>query len=204
MQLRKIMKLLLDKAYNLEDLGGHTHMKEQKRIFDYGIKIGELNRGELNSITDVKGVKVGHVTLKDGDINTGVTAILPHEGNIFREKVLASSYVINGFGKTTGLVQVTELGTIETPIILTNTLSVGTCHTALVKYMLENNEDIGKTTGTVNPIICECNDGFLNDIRGLHINENHVLEALNNCNTEFEEGAVGAGQVCPATSLKVE
>lgn len=91
---------------------------------------------------------------------------------------MCSSYVINGFGKSCGLVQIDELGTLETPIILTNTLSVGTASTALIRYMLENNEDIGKTTGTVNPVICECNDGFLNDIRGLHVKEEHIFKLL--------------------------
>lgn len=177
-------------------------MKNQKRIRDYGINIGILNTGRLNSITDVKGVKVGHVTLKDENRMTGVTAVLPHEGNIFKEKVLASSYVINGFGKTAGLVQLEELGTIETPIIMTNTLSVGTCYTGLVRYMLEENYDIGKTTGTVNPIICECNDGFLNDIRGLHVKEEHVIEAINNADVEFWEGNVGSGSGMSCYKLK--
>lgn len=177
-------------------------MNNQKRIRDYGINIGILNTGELNSITDVKGVKVGHVTLKDNKVMTGVTAVVPHEGNIFKEKVLASSYVINGFGKTTGLIQLEELGTIETPIIMTNTLSVGTCYTGLVRYMLEQNEDIGKATGTVNPIICECNDGFLNDIRGLHVREEHVTEAINNADIEFLEGNIGSGSGMSCYKLK--
>ena len=135
------------------------------------LKIGKLSKGKNNLITDVKGVKVGHKTLDDGKIKTGVTAIIPHSDNIFREKLICSSYVINGFGKSEGLVQINELGTLETPIILTNTLSVGTCSTALVKHMLKENEDIGVTTGTVNPVVCECNDGYLNYIRGLHVKE---------------------------------
>ena len=159
-----------------------------------GIKIGRGTPGQRNLITDVPGVKVGHVTIRDGaDINTGVTAILPHEGNLFQEKVMASSCVINGFGKTMGLVQVEELGTIETPIIMTNTLSIGTAATALIKYMLQQNEDIGVKTGTVNPLVCECNDGSLNDIRALYVKEEHVLGAIENCADTFEEGAVGAG-----------
>lgn len=159
-----------------------------------GISVGRLPRGEKNLITDVPGVMVGHVTLRDGeDVNTGVTAVLPHGGNLFRDKVMAASVVLNGFGKTIGLVQVEELGTIETPIILTNTLSVGTAATGLVRYMLEQNPDIGLTTGTVNPLVCECNDGYLNDIRGLHVKEHHVLEAIANAGEEFDEGAVGAG-----------
>lgn len=168
-----------------------------------GIKIGRGTPGKRNLITDVPGVKVGHVTIRDGaDVNTGVTAILPHEGNLFQEKVMASSCVINGFGKTMGLVQVEELGTIETPIIMTNTLSIGTAATALIKYMLQQNEDIGVKTGTVNPLVCECNDGVLNDIRGLHVKEEHVFEALANCGEEFEEGVVGSGTGMCCLGLK--
>ena len=168
-----------------------------------GIKIGRGTPGKRNLITDVPGVKVGHVTVRDGaDINTGVTAILPHEGNIFQDKVMAASCVINGFGKTMGLVQVEELGTIEIPIVMTNTPSIGTAATALIKYMLQQNEDIGVKTGTVNPLICECNDGTLNDIRGLHVTEEHVFEALANCGEEFEEGVVGSGTGMCCLGLK--
>ena len=108
---------------------------------------------------------------------------------MFQEKVIAACHVINGFGKSTGLVQIEELGNIETPIILTNTLSVGTAHEGLVKYMLS----IDKEFHSINPIICECNDGYLNDIRGLHIKDKHVFEAINNASCDFEEGNVGAG-----------
>ncbi|WP_019228750.1 P1 family peptidase [Sedimentibacter sp. B4] len=169
---------------------------------DFGIAIGSLKKGKRNLITDVKGVKVGHVTLNDGNIKTGVTAVLPHEGNIFKEKVMASSCVINGFGKSMGILQIEELGTIETPIIMTNTLSVGTAATGLVKYMLEQNEDIGSTTGTVNCVVTECNDGRLNDIRGLHVKEEHVLEAIKNASEDFEEGAVGSGTGMVCYSIK--
>lgn len=149
--------------------------------------------GHRNLITDVPGVKVGNVTINDGDIHTGVTAVLPHEGNIFRDKVMAGVSVINGFGKSIGLIQIEELGTIETPIILTNTLSIGTAWNAMTKYMLGQNEDIGVSTGTVNCVITECNDGRLNDIRGLHVTEENVLEAVKRADVEFEEGAVGGG-----------
>ena len=152
--------------------------------------------GKLNKITDVKGIKVASVTIQDNEINTGVTAILPHEGNIFRSKVVAGASVLNGFGKSLGIVQLKELGNIETPIIMTNTLSVGEAATALTKYCLEQNEDIGVSTGTVNPLVTECNDGRLNDIRGLHVREEHVREALilaEEGSPDFEEGAVGAG-----------
>ena len=159
-----------------------------------GLTIGRGTPGPRNLITDVPGVTVGHATIQDGgSVNTGVTAVLPHGGNLFRDKVLAASAVINGFGKTIGLVQVEELGTIETPILLTNTLSVGAAATALVTYMLAQNTDIGRTTGTVNPLVCECNDGFLNDIRGLHVKEEHIFQAIAAARTDFAEGAVGAG-----------
>lgn len=166
------------------------------------LKIGKLPKGKNNLITDVKGVKVGHKTLDNGNIKTGVTAIIPHSDNIFREKLISSSYVINGFGKSIGLVQINELGTLETPIILTNTLSVGTCSTALVKYMLKENEDIGVTTGTVNPVVCECNDGYLNDIRGLHVKEEDVFDAIENAEINFKEGDIGAGTGMSCYQLK--
>ena len=119
---------------------------------EWGFQVGTLPKGARDKISDVPGVTVGHCTLADGVVQTGVTALLPHQGDVFHEKVLAASYVINGFGKTTGLVQIDELGTLETPILFTNTLSVGTAQTALVKYMLEKNPDICETTGSVNPV----------------------------------------------------
>ncbi|HWQ51520.1 MAG TPA: P1 family peptidase [Terriglobales bacterium] len=152
-----------------------------------------LPRGRRNLITDVEGVAVGQVTLTEGTARTGVTAILPHGGNLFRDKVPAACHVINGFGKSAGLVQVEELGTIEAPLVITNTLSVGTCLTGLVRYMLAGNPEIGATTGTVNGVVMECNDGSLNEIRALHVKEEHVAEAIAAAGPEFEEGAVGAG-----------
>ena len=146
-----------------------------------GIRVGKLPCGPLDKISDVPGVTVGHCTLADGEVQTGVTALLPHQGDIFHDKVMAASHVINGFGKTTGLVQIDELGTLETPILFTNTLSVGTVETALVKYMLDKNPDICETTGSVNPVVCECNDSGLNDIRGLHVTEENVRAALADC-----------------------
>ena len=159
-----------------------------------GIRVGKLPCGPLDKISDVPGVTVGHCTLADGEVQTGVTALLPHQGDIFHDKVMAASHVINGFGKTTGLVQIDELGTLETPILFTNTLSVGTVETALVKYMLDKNPDICETTGSVNPVVCECNDSGLNDIRGLHVTEENVRAALADCRADFAEGAVGAGR----------
>ena len=153
-----------------------------------------LPPGPRNAITDVAGVTVGHCTLDDGEIQTGVTAVLPHGGNLFREKVPAGCAVFNGFGKTMGLMQLAELGTLETPIVLTNTLSAGTAYTALVRRALEENPSIGISTGTVNPLVCECNDGQLNDIRSLPITEDHVFQALAAAAPAFAEGAVGAGR----------
>lgn len=161
-------------------------------------------KGKRNLITDVPGVKVGHVTLGDAEknIHTGVTAILPHEGNLFRDKVLAGASVINGFGKSAGLVQVDELGTIEAPILMTNTFGVGTGLNGAIRYMLEQNPDIGTSTGTVNCVVTECNDGSLNDIRGLHLREEHVREAIEKAGEEFEEGAVGGGTGMICMGLK--
>ncbi|MGG7666007.1 P1 family peptidase [Dyadobacter sp. BHUBP1] len=165
----------------------------QKRPRDLGIKIGVLPTGALNAITDVTGVKVGQVTLTEGaDVRTGVTAILPHDGNMFQQKVQAAMYIGNGFGKMTGYSQVEELGTIESPIVLTNTLSVPTAADAVIDWTLaqKGNENVR----SVNPVIGETNDGFLNDIRGRHVRKDHVLNALAQAETgPVAEGNVGAG-----------
>lgn len=166
------------------------------------LQFGYLEHGARNLITDVPGVRVGHVTLHEGDVHTGVTAILPHGGDVFHDKCVAAAHVINGFGKSIGLVQVQELGTLETPILLTNTLSVGTVSTALVEHMLAQNEDIGATTGTVNPVVMECNDGYLSDIRGMHVTKGHAFQAISAAAELFEEGAVGAGVGMSCYSLK--
>lgn len=171
------------------------------KVRQHGIKIGQLMPGEKNCITDVVGVKVGHVTLDhpindDGDVAcTGVTAILPHGGNLFRQKVTAASYVLNGFGKTTGLVQVNELGVIESPIMLTNTFGVPAVTQGTLHYLLSQNEEIGLTTGTINTVVGECNDSYLNSIRHCPVTPEHAIEAIQ-CATEdtAEEGAVGAGK----------
>ncbi len=166
---------------------------QNKRARDYGIKIGILKPGKINSITDVPGVKVGHVTLIKGDsINTGVTAILPHSGNIFQNKVPAAIYIGNGYGKLTGYPQVEELGNIETPIILTNTLSVPVAADALIDYTFQFQEN--KNVRSVNPVVGETNDGSLNDIRKKYLTIENVLMAIHIADTGFvEEGNVGAG-----------
>ena len=168
----------------------------------WGFTVGTLPHGPRNLISDVPGVTVGHCTLADGDVQTGVTALLPHQGDTFHEKVPAAAHVINGFGKTAGLIQIEELGALETPILFTNTLSVGTVSAALVKYMLDRCPDICESTGSVNPVVCECNDSGLNDIRGLHVTEAHALAALADCRPDFAEGAVGAGRGMRCHGLK--
>jgi D-aminopeptidase len=170
-----------------------SNNKAKKRAREFGIKIGILEPGPLNAITDVKGVSVGHFTLVEGDnIRTGVTAILPHDGNIFREKVPAAIYIGNGYGKLTGYSQVKELGNIETPIILTNTLSVPTAADAIIDYTLSFVEN--RDVRSVNPVVGETNDGWLNDIQGRHIKTHHVLTAIKNATAgPVEEGTVGAG-----------
>lgn len=177
-------------------------MVSQKRIRDYGITIGRMEPGPGNSLTDVPGTLIGHVTLCSYDIHTGVTAILPHSGNLYEDKVTAACQVFNGYGKSIGLMQIEEVGTIETPIVLTNTLSVGCAGNALVEYMLAENPEICRTLPTVNPVVCECNDGYLNDIRGLHIRSEHVFQAIQAAAEEFEEGAVGAGAGMSCFQLK--
>ncbi|HNR40310.1 MAG TPA: P1 family peptidase [Acidobacteriota bacterium] len=163
------------------------------RAREMGVVIGILPPGPLNTITDVAGVRVGHVTLIEGrDIRTGVTAVLPHGGNLFREKVPAAIHVANGFGKLAGSTQVNELGEIETPIVLTNTLSVGTAVSAVVAHLLAlpGNTDVR----SVNAVVGETNDGFLNDIRALAVRPEHVHQAIRAAvGGPVAEGAVGAG-----------
>ena len=172
---------------------GFAHIEKRPRIREFGIKIGVLDPGENNAITDVQGIKVGHVTLlKNDNVRTGVTSIIPHGGSIFQEKVPGAVYVANGFGKLMGSTQIEELGNIETPIILTNTLSVPTAANALIQYTLSlpGNERVG----SVNAVVGETNDGWLNDIRGQHVEVNHVLQAIENASSgPVEEGSVGAG-----------
>ncbi|PVX81350.1 P1 family peptidase [Paraburkholderia unamae] len=159
-----------------------------------GLVCGTLPPGRLNAITDVPGVRVGHRTLREGAVNTGVTAILPHDGNLYRRGVLAASHVINGFGKSVGLVQIEELGVLETPVLLTNTFSVAACSQALIRAAIEANADIGRATATVNPVVCECNDGHLSDIQAMAVSEAHAREALRSAHAgAVEEGSVGAG-----------
>src|SRR5699024_1367710 len=159
-----------------------------------------LLKGLHNCITDVEGIKVGHVTLdekrNDTDyICTGVTAILPHSGHLFTEKVRAAAHVINGFGKTCGLIQLDELGLLESPIMLTNTFSVGPVLQGTLTYMLGEDESIGDTTSSLNIVVGECNDSYLNSIRLQAIKPTHAIQAIKQAtDTPVEEGAVGAGK----------
>ena len=173
----------------------------RKKARELGIQIGKLPTGKKNCITDVAGVRVGHATLDYALENeeeyacTGVTAILPHDGNLFQHKVTAASYVINGFGKSAGLIQINELGVIESPIMLTNTFGVPQVTQGTLQYMLDSNKDIGITTGTINIVVGECNDSHLNSIRACPVKPEHAIEAIKKASDAVaEEGAVGAGK----------
>jgi D-aminopeptidase len=170
-----------------------TINNQRPRLREFGIETGIFKPGPLNAITDVAGVKVGQITLIEGDnVRTGVTAILPHEDNIYQQKVPGAIYVANGYGKLTGIAQVEEHGNIETPVILTNTLSVPTAADAVIDYVLSQPGNEG--VRSVNPVVGETNDGGLNDIRGRHVKKAHVIEAIEEAKSgPVEEGCVGAG-----------
>jgi D-aminopeptidase len=164
---------------------------QQKRARDHGIVIGILPTGPLNAITDIKGVRVGHTTIVRDSARTGVTAIIPHPGNVFQDKVPAAVFVGNGFGKLAGSTQIAELGNLETPIILTNTLAVATAIDALITYTLglPGNEEVR----SVNAVVGETNDGYLNDIRSRPVTQGDVIAAIENAGARVTEGNVGAG-----------
>ena len=185
MKKQILLLLSLSIAFNL--------FAQEKRARELGVKFGVLPTGKNNAITDVAGVKVGHTTInKDDNVRTGVTAIVPHEGNIFQQKVPAGIFVGNGFGKLAGSTQVIELGNLETPIVLTNTLSVSTAIGALVDYTI--NQKGNEQVFSVNALVGETNDSYLNDIRGQHVQKQDVLNAIHSATTGMvEEGSVGAG-----------
>ncbi len=185
-----MMKYLLALCLLSTALSGYG---QTLRPREAGIIIGVLPAGKMNAITDVEGVQVGHVTRIEGaDIRTGVTAILPHTDNVFQQKVPAAIYIGNGFGKLAGYSQVAELGYMETPIILTNTLSVPEASNALITFTLE--QPSNNKVRSVNPVVGETNDGYLNDIRGRHITEQDVLKAIESASSGIvQEGNVGAG-----------
>ena len=180
----------------------NTPSNARPRASDLGLRVGILPTGPLDAITDVAGVEVGHTTIiRGGDLRTGVTANLPHPGNLFREKVPGAVFLGNAFGKLAGSTQVNELGEIETPILLTSTLSVPRVADALIDYMLAlpGNEDVE----SINPLVGETNDGYLNDIRGRHITREDVFAAINNAKGgPVEEGSVGAGTGTVAFGFK--
>jgi D-aminopeptidase len=184
---RLVAGLLIAVAVSAQPSGGRP------RARDLGIAPGALPPGPLNAITDVPGVRVGQVTILDGDtVRTGVTAIRPHPGNLFQDKVAGAVYVGNAFGKLAGSTQVQELGTIETPIVLTTTLSVGMAVDAVVRWTLQQSGN--EAVRSVNALVGETNDGTLNDIRGLHVTRDHVITAIENAKDgAVDEGAVGAG-----------
>ncbi|MEX2425652.1 MAG: P1 family peptidase [Thermomicrobiaceae bacterium] len=173
------------------------------RARDAGVQIGTMDPGPLNAITDVPDVRVGHVTLVNGDgphrpgkgpVRTGVSVILPHSGNMFREKVPAAVFALNGFGKCIGQEQIDELGVIESPIALTGTMNVGILADGLIQHAINLNPDCGVSTSTVNPVVTECSDAFLNDQHGRHVRQHHVLEAIDGARQgRVPEGNVGAG-----------
>jgi D-aminopeptidase len=172
------------------------------RARELGIRLGTMQPGRHNAITDVGDVRVGHVTIIDegsaspprGPARTGVTVVLPHGGNVFQQKVPAAFHVINAYGKAAGVTQVQELGALETPVALTNTLSIGAAFEGLVLHALAANAEIGRSAGNVNPVVAECSDARLNDIRALAVRPQHVLEAIAAARPgPVAEGSVGAG-----------
>ncbi len=172
------------------------------RARETGVRFGDLPTGPRNMITDVPGVKVGHSTIirgsgtlkpGSGPVRTGVTAILPHDGNLFERPVKASYFDFNGCGGLGGALQIREFGVIDTPIMLTNTMSMGSVAEATIRYMIKGNPRVGVDTDTIIPIVSECDDSYLNDAQGLHVREEHVLGAIDGASQTVHEGAVGAG-----------
>ncbi|NWK45633.1 DmpA family aminopeptidase [Ralstonia pickettii] len=164
--------------------------------------IGALPAGARDSISDVAGVAVGHATIAGGDIQTGVTVVRPHAGDPFLDKVPAASVVLNGFGKSIGLVQVDELGVLETPIALTNTFAVGAVAQAQIRQAVAANPQIGRALSTVNPLVFECNDGYLNDLQAFAVQDVHYDAAYAAAAQAFEQGAVGAGRGMSSFGVK--
>ncbi|MEX3961978.1 P1 family peptidase [Paraburkholderia sp. EG286B] len=164
--------------------------------------VGTLPSGATGTIADVSGVRVGHCALDAGEVQTGVTVLLPHPGDLFREKVPAGACVINGFGKSIGLMQLEELGVLETPVALSNTFAVGTLAQAQIRAAVAANPQIGRGLPTVNPVVFECNDGYLNDIQALAVHEAHYLAACAAANADFARGSAGAGRGMSSFDLK--
>jgi D-aminopeptidase len=166
----------------------------RKRLRELGYRVGRFPVGERNALVDVPGVLVGHATLADGTTRTGVTAVLPHGGNLYAEKVLGASHTVNAYGKPAGLSQLAEMGTIESPILITSTLSVGPVWEGGLRHMLAQNPDAARDRDTINVIVGECFDGWLSDARALAVRPEHALEAIAAARDDDDrEGALGAG-----------
>lgn len=174
----------------------------KKRIREYGILIGSHETGKLNKITDVQGVTVGHYTVDTEEHKTGVTMILPCQDNMFANKLTAAAFVHNGYGKTAGIPQIEELGTLESPIALTNTLNVGLVQDAVIDYMIERSAKDGVSVTSINAVVGECNDASLNKISERVIGIHEVQKAIESACTDFEEGDVGAGKGTTCFGLK--
>ena len=176
----------------------------RRRIADYGVAVGTMRHGIRNAISDVEGVRVGHCTVDDPlrGVHSGVTVVIPASGSLFRNKVAAGSSVFNGFGKSVGFLQIEEKGTLETPVVLTGVSSVGAMFEALFRYEMDRDAEICRTDGSVNPLICECNDSFLNDARACRLGAAHLETAIFGAVPDFEEGAVGAGRGMSCFQLK--
>lgn len=166
------------------------------------LNIGRMKHGERNNIADVPGVTVGHCTIDNNFHKTGVTVVMPCSDDIFRNKMVAACHVLNGFGKTAGLMQIQELGTLESPIALTNTLNVGLVHDALVEYLCQTAEEHGYAIRSVNPVVAECNDASLNDIRHRAVGQDDVFSAIHCATADFAQGDVGAGKGMTCHDLK--
>ena len=186
---------------NTETASGGNAMTKIDPAFSMP-RVGRLKSGSRDAITDVSGVTVGHTTLARGDCQTGVTVVRPHSGNVYLDKVPAAASIINGFGKSTGLVQVRELGVLETPIALTNTFGVGTVANAQIRQACAANPQIGREWATVNPLVFECNDGYLNDIQALAVSEDDYFTAYEAADVDYAQGAVGAGRGMSSFSFK--
>ena len=167
----------------------------RKRLRELGYAVGRFPTGELNALVDVRGVLVGHRTIVEGErLRTGVTAILPHDGNLYEEKVLGGHHAVNAYGKAAGLTQLAELGTIESPLLLTNTLAVGAAWEGGLRHLLDQNPEAARDRDTINVIVGECFDGWLSDARALAVRPEHALDAIRAATAEeTAEGAVGAG-----------
>ncbi|KGU91821.1 peptidase S58 family protein [Burkholderia pseudomallei MSHR4032] len=181
---------------------GRADAAEALDAADAAPHVGALPAGPLRSIADVAGVTVGHATLDARGVQTGVSVVRPHAGDVYRDKVPAAAAVINGFGKSVGLVQVDELGVLETPLALTNTFGVGALAQAQIRAAIDANPQIGRAWPSVNPLVFECNDGYLNDLHAFAVTPAHYAQALADARRAFARGAVGAGRGMSCFDLK--